>query len=387
MFNSTTGSGWLAAMKRPTGLLLILVATSILTTGCIQVQSADGGFSMMSGTIHVEEDEVAREDIVAIGGSVIIDGRARRDVVVIGGRLTVNGEVEGDVSVVGGTLVLGPGARIEGDAVVVGGSLRRHDSARIGGEHVSVSFGYGLNEMFRGPWFPIFGGWWGLGSLWLGSLFVWLLFAFVTVALAGDRVSAASHAIARDPLRLWAIGLVGFSAYLFVVLLSCLLIIVLIGIPIFVTLLVAGVAAYIFSFVAMFQAFGTKVMRAVGRPEASQIAIVLVGGLLTHTLTTYVPLLGFVAWWFVLAPIGFGAVLSTRFGTGRRWVQGGMAAPAGDPTAPVAPAKPAVPVEPEGDDPGEIQFDEDSGGAADMEYGAAPEEGDDEKPERRADEE
>jgi len=107
MFTSTTGNGWLAAMRRPTGLLLMLVATSIWATGCIQVQSADGGFSMMSGTIHVEEDEVARDDIVAIGGSVIIDGRARRDVVVIGGRLTVNGEVGGSVSVVGGTLVLG----------------------------------------------------------------------------------------------------------------------------------------------------------------------------------------------------------------------------------------------------------------------------------------
>ena len=348
MFTSTTGNGRLAAMKRPTGLLLMLVATNIVATGCIQVQSGNDGFSMMSGTIHVEEDEVAREEIVAIGSSVIIDGRARRDVVVIGGRLTVNGEVEGTVSVVGGTLVLGPGARIEGDAVVVGGSLRRHDSARIGGESINVTF-YGFDGVFGGrDWSPSFGGFWGFTPFaWIArttQLFYWLLLALLTVALVGDRVSSASHAISREPLRLGAIGLVGVIALCFAFLVLVILSFVIIGIPFLIGLIFMWWLAYIFGVVAVFQSIGNRVMNLAGRSEASQIAIVLAGGLALGILR-YLPF-GFGALlWFVASLVGIGAVFATRFGTGRRWVQTDMA-PAGAPATPAEPAEAAAPVEP-----------------------------------------
>ena len=348
MFTSTTGNGRLAAMKRPTGLLLMLVATNIVATGCIQVQSGNDGFSMMSGTIHVDEDEVAREEIVAIGSSVIIDGRARRDVVVIGGRLTVNGEVEGTVSVVGGTLVLGPGARIEGDAVVVGGSLRRHDSARIGGESINVTF-YGFDGVFGGrDWSPSFGGFWGFTPFaWIArttQLFYWLLLALLTVALVGDRVSSASHAISREPLRLGAIGLVGVIALCFAFLVLVILSFVIIGIPFLIGLIFMWWLAYIFGVVAVFQSIGNRVMNLAGRSEASQIAIVLAGGLALGILR-YLPF-GFGALlWFVASLVGIGAVFATRFGTGRRWVQTDMA-PAGAPATPAEPAEAAAPVEP-----------------------------------------
>ena len=40
-----------------------------------------------------------------------------------------------------------------------------------------------------------------------------------------------------------------------------------------------------------------------------------------------------------------------------------------------------------GDELGEMEFDDDSGGAADMEFDTAPEEGGEEEPERQEDEE
>ncbi len=116
MFKRTARNGWLPAARRTAGLWL-MVAASVLAMGCVQVQAADGGF-VMGSSIVVEKGETARDDVVAVGGNVRIDGRARRDVVVIGGRLEINGVVERSVSVVGGTLVLGPGARIGGDAVL-----------------------------------------------------------------------------------------------------------------------------------------------------------------------------------------------------------------------------------------------------------------------------
>ena len=196
MLAGTTHKGWLPVVQRSAALLGLTAA--LLVAGCVQVQAADSGF-VMGGNIVVERGETARDDVVAVGGNVRIDGRARRDVVVIGGRLEINGEVEGSVSCVGGTLVLGPGARIEGDAVVVGGGLNRHDSARIDGEFVKVSIGYGFQDWF-GPLHWGWGSWWGFTPFaWIArttQLFYWLLLALLTVALVGDRVSSASHAIA-----------------------------------------------------------------------------------------------------------------------------------------------------------------------------------------------
>jgi len=317
--------------------------------------------------------------VVAVGGNVRIDGRARRDVVVIGGRLEINGEVGGSVSCVAGTLVLGPGARIEGDAVVVGGALRRHDSARIDGEFVNVSLGPGFQDWFA-PLHWGWGGWWGVTPFaWIGrtmQLFYWLLLALLTVALVGDRVSSASHAITREPLRVGAIGLVGLFALCFAFVVLLVLSFLIIGIPFLLALIFVWWIAYIFGSVAVFQAVGNRVMNMVGRPEATQIAIVLAGGLVMGIIR-YIPFFGGVVW-FVASLVGLGSVFATRFGTGRPWVrrepsptgpvpgaapyQAPGAPEAGPPMSDPPPVEPAAAdeasIEVEGPANGEITFEE-----------------------------
>jgi hypothetical protein len=373
MLSSTQRNGWLPVASRSAGLLL-LVTVAFLASGCVQVQAADGGF-VMGGDIHVEKGETARDDVVAIGGNVRIDGRARRDVVVVGGRLEINGEVDRSVSCVGGTLVLGPGARIGGDAVVVGGFLDRHDSARIDGEFVNVSIGTGFWNIGWHPW--SWGGWWGFtpfAMFWhTTQLFYWLLLALLTVALVGDRVSSACHAITREPLRLGAIGLVGVFALSFAFVVLVILSFLSIGIPFLLALIFACWLAYIFGLVAVFQAVGNRVMNMAGRPEASQIAIVLAGGLVMG-IVRYVPVIGGVIW-FVAALVGFGSVFATRFGTGRPWVHRsaaasapvpGSAGPPGD-YAPSGTAPAAPPDEMGSDEPlsGEPEESHDSGSEGD----------------------
>jgi len=344
MFTKTAREGWLPAARRSAGLML-LTAVALLATGCVQVQAADGGF-VMGGSIIVEKGEVARDDVIAVGGNVRIDGRARRDVVVVGGKLVVNGEVNGSVSAVGGTLVLGPGARVEQDVVVVGSRLERHQSARIGGEFVNVSIGYGFNEWFQ-PMHWGWGGWWGFTPFaWVartGQLFYWLLLALMAVALLGDRVSSAAHAISREPLRLGVIGVVAVFALCCAFVVLLVLSFLIIGIPFLLALFFMVPLAYIFGIVAVFQVVGNRVMHMVGRPEASQIAIVLTGGLVMGILR-YVPFFGSMLWFFALL-VGLGSVFATRFGTGRPWVRrsGAPAMPGGTPgAAPYAPP----PVEP-----------------------------------------
>ncbi|MFQ5743992.1 MAG: hypothetical protein ACE5HV_10440, partial [Acidobacteriota bacterium] len=301
--------------------LALLVVAGLVVTGCLNIEADNGGF-VMGSSIVVEKGEVAREDLVALGGSIRVDGRARRDVVVIGGSLTVNGTVGGDVVAVGGRLRLGPDAHVGGDATVVGGSLSRNPSAVIEGELVNVSFGYGLDHVFGG-FSPLWwGGWWRFTPFVIfgrtTQLLYWLLLALLTVALVGDRVSSASYAVSRAPVRLGAIGIVGFLALAFAFLVLCVLSILLVGIPFLIALIFAWWLAYILGVVAVFQSIGGRVMRLVGRPEASQIAIVLAGGVVFGILR-YFPVFGSLLW-TVGALVGLGAVFATRFGSGRSWV-------------------------------------------------------------------
>ncbi len=321
MSNLAHRKGWPFTDWRWTGVLVVLVAGA-LSVGCINVQAGDGGF-VMGSSIVVEEDEVAREDLVAVGGSIRVDGVARREVVVIGGELTINGRVDRDATVVGGRLRLGPGARVGGNATVVGGSLSRDDSAEIDGELVNVSFGYGMDDLF-GSWSPFhFGGWWGFTPFVMFTrttqFLYWLLLAILTVALVGDRVSSASHAVSREPLRLGAIGLVGVFALAFAFIVLLILCFLLIGIPFLLALIFGWWLAYIFGIVAVFQSVGSRVMRMVGRPEASQIGIVLAGGAVLGILR-YFPVFGSLMW-TVAALVGLGSVFATRFGSNLPWLR------------------------------------------------------------------
>jgi hypothetical protein len=322
MSNLAHRKGWPFTDWRWTGVLVVLVAGA-LSVGCINVQAGDGGF-VMGSSIVVEEDEVAREDLVAVGGSIRIDGVARREVVVIGGELVINGRVDRDATVVGGRLRLGPGARVGGNATVVGGSLSRDESAEIDGELVNVSFGYGgMDDMF-GSWSPFhFGGWWGFTPFVMFTrttqFLYWLLLAILTVALVGDRISSASHAVSREPLRLGAIGLVGVFALAFVFIVLLILCFLLIGIPFLLALIFGWWLAYIFGIVAVFQSVGSRVMRMVGRPEASQIGIVLAGGAVLGILR-YFPVFGSLMW-TVAALVGLGSVFATRFGSNQPWLR------------------------------------------------------------------
>jgi len=321
MSNLAHRKGWPLTDWRWAGVLVVLVAGA-LSVGCINVQAGDGGF-VMGSSIVVEEDEVAREDLVAVGGSIRIDGVARREVVVIGGELTINGRVERDATVVGGRLRLGPGARVGGNATVVGGSLSRDETAEIDGELVNVSFGYPMDDLF-GTWSPFhWGGWWGFTPFIMFTrttqFLYWLLLAILTVALVGDRVSSASHAVSREPLKLGAIGLVGVFAMLFAFLVLLVLCFLLIGIPFLLALIFGWWLAYIFGIVAVFQSVGSRVMRAVGRPEASQIGIVLAGGAVLGILR-YFPVFGSLMW-IVAALVGLGSVFATRFGSNQPWLR------------------------------------------------------------------
>jgi hypothetical protein len=248
---------------------------------------------------------------------------------------------------VAGSLRLGPDARVRGDVVNVGGTLNRSPGADIAGEVVNVGIA-GLDHLpIIGVPSMQFGDWWGLSPfrvMWRTTqLIYWLLLALLTVALVGDRISSAAHSIQREPIRLGAIGFVGFFALLLLLVFFILLSILVIGIPFLLALMLGWWLAYIFGMVAVFQVIGGKVSGVLGKRDSSQLGMVLIGAVVLSVLH-YFPLIGGLLW-AVAALLGLGAVFATRFGTNRPWVgagDGGPGAPAGGWQQPV-PAAPAAP--------------------------------------------
>ncbi|HEX9916877.1 MAG TPA: polymer-forming cytoskeletal protein, partial [candidate division Zixibacteria bacterium] len=89
-----------------------------------------------------EEGKKTIDQIVRIGGDVVVeeDEIVREDVVTIGGSITVKGKVDGDVTAVGGIIRVTSTGIIEGDATGVGGGVEREPGGVINGDATDISF-------------------------------------------------------------------------------------------------------------------------------------------------------------------------------------------------------------------------------------------------------
>ena len=243
--------------------------------------------------------------------------RVDGDVVAVFGSVLVQGSVSGNVVAVFGSVKLTPGASVEGDVVAVGGGLEQAASATIGGESVSLGF---LPVALGMPALPVL----------LLTVFVgWLLSIFVgwlVTLLIPDRMLRVSATASRRGVASFFLGLVSTPLMLF----ACmLLLITVIGIPIafllpllFVIMAWAGQIASTYvlgsrilrrrlgqgspmtpiltgtGFVAMFFVAGALLAAPPGFPRTAALFFSLLGVLLVFCLTT----------------IGTGAFLLSRLG-------------------------------------------------------------------------
>ena len=208
-----------------------------------EFRRVSNGRVRIGGPITVGEDEEVRGAVVAVGGSVEINGRVRDEVVAVGGSVR-----------------LGPRAEVYGDVTSVGGSLSRSPAAVVRGQVNEIEFAW-PNIRIRpvGPWSVHIDPWW-TGAPWRTAQFVgtlvrmglFALLAALLLLLAPRPVERVSVAVRSEP---WKSALVGFFAQLvFVPLLVVtivFLVISIIGIPLLVLvpfLILAFFAALLLGF-------------------------------------------------------------------------------------------------------------------------------------------
>ena len=138
-------------------LFLLLIAAPAL-------YASDGDQVHFGQSILVGEDENAG-DLVCIACSIHMQGTSG-DIVAIGGSVTVDGDGKGDVVAIGGAVHLNENASVAGDVVTIGGRLWRHPNAVVKGSVTAQSGALILLGLVLIPLIPV---------ILIVALIVWLV--------------------------------------------------------------------------------------------------------------------------------------------------------------------------------------------------------------------
>lgn len=266
--------------------------------------------------IHVAENEVL-DNVISLGGEVLIQGKVEESVVAFGGTITIEGEVGEVVLGIGTKITLKSTAKIEGDVVSLGGTLDKEPGSRVDGDTVYMEIeslkdvlaflgGFGFAGLI-----PI------LIIIKLITLFIWFILAVILAALFPRQLSLASSQIRKSFWPVFGTGFLTIIIFTGLVIFSVLLSFILIGIPILLALIIIGVVIKIFGRVVLFYFFGESLARAFGNKQPTAFLAVFLGLILVG-LISFIPILGSL-FAFILSIIGWGVVIRTKFGTTENW--------------------------------------------------------------------
>jgi len=313
---------------------------------------------------------------VNFGGDVTVaEGeRVEGDVVAIGGDAIVHGEVVGDVVAIGGDVVLHEGAFVDGEVVSVGGRIDERGEVEVTGDTVSIDLGFRLPlghfrpdlELPHAPRFPF---------VRLTMLLVGLLIGLIFYAVAPGRLDAVSRHLETEPGQSFLIGLLCIVGSPFLIILATVLLaITVIGILLLPVLAIALVLMVAGGFFAVSLAVGRRLahFREQGELQVarSPFFYLFLGYAGLHALQILGTLFGIgggvlgplggmlgVVGFFVLlfaTILGFGALITSRFGRPPAPVAAGWQVPPPPPPAPPPPpppppgeGSPAVPSRPD----------------------------------------
>ncbi len=236
----------------------------------------------------------------------VSQGMVVNDVIAIGGNITVWGRVENNLVAVGGSVILKPGSYVGEQVVVVGGDLVKDTSAEVAGRITQVYMPHfipSLTNLLRGGWIAL----WAAISLLalLGFLGLAILLAALIPEHIGTAVNALEHSFMS--MLLW-----GVLWTILIVPIAVLLAISIIGIILIPLEILLVALALIIGYIASAIFIGKNILLSFKKLSPPFVDAIL--GILILFLIGFVPVVGpIIKSLFLLA--GFGAVLTTRFGT------------------------------------------------------------------------
>lgn len=276
--------------------------------------------SSAAPALRLERGSIARQQLVAIGRDLAVEGEALSDVAALDGSVAVAGHVGGDVIVLGGDVRLGGRARVDGDVFVVGGAVSAAPGARIGGRSVSYpTASSAFLTLLEGPSLglsatsPVV-----LGAK-LALLAAWAALLLLFFAAGGRELLATSEQVRGEPFRSFAVGLTAILAAVLTALFFSAFSGAFLGLPLLGLVVLFAVVLKLWGMVAVFHALGewvaARLLRRRLRPlNAATLGLLLLGAL------KMVPWIGIWSW-TAATLIGVGAALSTKLGRHEPWFE------------------------------------------------------------------
>ena len=318
---------WPGKGTKGAGVVLLTLTLALFVAGAASAMAnppGESGLMDRAGRDTVVPANTVSKEAVAFGGSVRVEGRVEGSAVAIGGDVYVSGTVGQDAVAIGGTVVLAPGAVVHGDAVAIGGSVQRAEGARVDGQITSMGVP-GLSSLRNLRWLPDFHRWpglmvpfgpwfWGWGHQFTGLLSSLALGAIILALLSNN----VEHMVGALPDNWGRFALIGFLGYLVAIPLIAMVAITIIGIPLALLLALALVAARFLAYTVVSLFVGRQLLERLITHSVSPFAELLFGVLVLFVIR-FVPLVGWLVG-LVVAIIGLGAVLDTRFGSGGAWL-------------------------------------------------------------------
>jgi hypothetical protein len=278
----------------------------------------------------VEGDE---SDLVRVFSDAVVPAGERidGDVVAVFGSVTVDGQVSGNVVAVFGSVRLRHGAAVDGDAVAIGGGLEQAPGATVSGESVSLGF-------LPVPW-----GVPGLFALLVVVLVGWLitlLAGWLVTLIFPNRMLRVALTASRRVVGSFFLGILSGPLLVITIVL---LLVTMIGIPIALVLPLFYLLIVWMGQLAAAYVLGARLLRR--RPgDGGPMMPIFVGTLFvaaffvlgavlagpegaSRTLALFFSLLGALLV-IGLSAVGTGAVLLSRFGSRPRDMSSGGPTPA-----------------------------------------------------------
>lgn len=275
---------------------LALIAAALISLAC------------PAGAQTAETDTLASGGIIKFGEDVRVAAgeRIAGPVIAIGGSIEVEGLIAGPAISIGGAVTLGPKARVQGPVMSLGGKTVRSQGARIEGPIVDLPGSKALGK--TAALFAYIGA--ASAAIYViakASAGVgWIVLSVVLVALFPKSLRQTKDHLDRKFPECAIAGLIAWPA---LGIISITLFVSIIGIPLVPLLLTLAAAAFVWGFSAIAYLLGERL--SMGRwknPFASMVV-----GMLILKLLQWVPIVQWVVFSFV-AIVGVGASILSRFG-------------------------------------------------------------------------
>lgn len=290
-------------IKKPLWILAVLLL--LLFTGCTPRVTG----LVVGDNYRLESGETLNNDLTVIGGNAVLeeDSTVNGDVAVMGGNVNIAGTVEGDISVMGGNVSLEDTAVVEGEVSTVGGSVQRAPGARV--DRIRDRDDLDDITIMRSPGFrvgfdPISGPLWGIFQALAAAALAILVNLF-----AARQMDLTGRTAVSQPIMTGGLGLLTLIVAPAILLI---LIITIILIPVSLLGLMVLAIATLFGWLSMGLIVGRQI--AVWLKQNWTEPVNAAVGTLALALVGLFPCLGFMAN-LLIAMMGLGAVLLTRFGT------------------------------------------------------------------------